>query len=273
MAGWRNDSVACGRFKGEGPLKTLIQGARYAYRYARHKFDAFQAFGSDGANGGSHLPHSVVRPLATYAPWRSDREFQTAFELIRSNTLVDFYRCYDLWQLVAESGKLGTGDILEIGVWRGGTGCLMAQRAKLMGIPATVYLCDTFEGVVKASSSDRHYAGGEHADTSEAIVTALANRLKLDNIEILRGTFPEQTGSLVANTSFRLCHIDVDVYESGREVLSWVWPRLAPGGMVVFDDYGFLSTGGITRLVNEERSRADRLMLHNLNGHAVFVKL
>jgi len=31
--------------------------------------------------------------------------------------------------------------------------------------------------------------------------------------------------------------------------------------------------GGITRLVNEERSKTDRLMLHNLNGHAVFVKL
>jgi O-methyltransferase len=43
--------------------------------------------------------------------------------------------------------------------------------------------------------------------------------------------------------------------------------------MVVFDDYGCLSTGGITRLVNEERSKTDRLMLHNLNGHAVFVKL
>ena len=59
----------------------------------------------------------------------------------------------------------------------------------------------------------------------------------------------------------------------GREILAWVWPRLATGGIVVFDDYGFLSTGGITRLVNEERSKTDRLMLHNLNGHAVFVKL
>jgi O-methyltransferase len=250
-----------------------MQGVQYAYRYARHKFDAFQAFGASGSNGGSHLPHAVVRPLATYAPWRSDHEFQAAFDLVRSNTLVDFYRCYDLWQLVAEAGKLPGGDILEIGVWRGGTGCLMAQRATLTGAGVTVYLCDTFRGVVKAGSSDPHYAGGEHADTSEATVTDLAKRLGLDNIKILCGTFPEQTGHMVANESFRLCHIDVDVYDSGREIMAWVWPRLVRGGIVVYDDYGFLSTGGITRLVNEERSKADRLMLHNLNGHAVFIKL
>jgi O-methyltransferase len=254
-------------------LKALIQGVQHACRYALHKFDAFQAFGTAGANGGEHLPHAVVRPLATYAPWRSDCEFQTAFELIRSNTLVDLYRCYDLWQLVAEAGKLPSGDILEVGVWRGGTGCLMARRAELLGTPAAVYLCDTFRGVVKAGASDRGYSGGEHADTSEATVRDLAGRFGLDNIKILCGTFPEETGHLVANASFRLCHIDVDVYDSGRAILGWVWPRLVRGGIVVFDDYGFLSTGGITRLVNEERSKSDRLMLHNLNGHAALVKV
>jgi O-methyltransferase len=254
-------------------MKAWTQGVQYAYRYARHKFDAFQAFGPAGANGGSHLPHSVVRPVATYSPWRADHEFQAAFELIRTNTLVDVYRCYDLWQLIAEAGKLPTGDIVEVGVWRGGTGCLMAKRAQLRGLNATVYLCDTFQGVVKAGTSDRHYAGGEHSDTSEGMVTDLASSLGLNNIKILRGTFPEQTGHLIADVTFRLCHIDVDVYDSGRDVLAWVWPRLTPGGMVVFDDYGCLSTGGITRLANEERVKTDRLMLHNLNGHAVFVKL
>lgn len=254
-------------------MKTLLQGAQYAYRYARHKYDAFQAFGPAGENGGSHLPHSVVRPVATYSPWRADHEFQAAFESVRPNTLVDVYRCFDLWQLVAEAGKLPAGDIIEVGVWRGGTGCLMAQRAKLAGIQSIIYLCDTFQGVVKAGASDRHYAGGEHADTSEAMVTGLAKHLDLDNIQILCGTFPDETSHLVADASFRLCHIDVDVYESGRDILAWVWPRLVRGGIVVFDDYGCLSTGGITQLVNEERSRTDRLMLHNLNGHAVLIKL
>jgi O-methyltransferase len=138
--------------------------------------------------------------------------------------------------------------------------------------PVTFYLCDTFQGVVKTGAQDRQYTGGEHADTSQDLVAALANKLGLSNIKILTGTFPEETGHVVAGLTFRMCHIDVDVYESGREILNWVWPRLVSGGIVVFDDYGFLSTGGITRLVNEERDKPDRVMIHNLNRHAVFVK-
>jgi O-methyltransferase len=255
-------------------LKSWIQAVRYTYRYTRHRLDAFKAFGDAGAApGSSHLPHSVVQPVATYSPWRADPEFQAVFTAIRQNTLVDVYRCYDLWQLVREATKLDSGEILEVGVWRGGTGCLMGRRLKLLGSPATVHLCDTFQGVVKAGTTDSHYSGGEHADTSQKIVEALAASLDLHNIKILAGVFPEETGHQVENLQFRLCHIDVDVYESGREILHWVWPRLVRGGIVVFDDYGFLSTGGITRLVNEERAKPDRLMLHNLNGHAVLIKL
>lgn len=254
-------------------MRGIAQATQYAYRYATRKLDAFQAFGEAGVSPSKpHLPHSVLKPLATYSPWRADTEFRRTFEIIRGSTLVSEYRCYDLWQLVTEAGKLPAGDILEVGVWRGGTGCLMARRAELSAIPAKVYLCDTFQGVVNAGKFDRHYSGGEHSDTSSEVVRVLARRLGVNSIEILTGVFPEQTGPQLAASSFRLCHIDVDVYESGREILEWVWPRLVTGGIVVFDDYGFLSTGGITRLVNEERSKPDRMMLYNLNGHAVFFK-
>ena len=253
-------------------VKALLRGAQYAYRYTTHKFDAFRAFGSAAAAPGSHLlPHSIVKPVATYSPWLSDLEFKKTFHVIGPNTLVDLYRCYDLWELVSQVSKLPSGDILEVGVWRGGTGCLIAQRAKLCGLASVIYLCDTFDGVVKTGSSDRHYSGGEHSDTSEERVARLATSLDL-NVRILAGTFPEQTGGEIEQGKFRLCHIDVDVYESGRDVFDWVWPRLVPSGVVVFDDYGFLSTGGITRLVNEKKQLPNCFMIHNLNGHAIFIK-
>ena len=34
-------------------MKAWSQGVQYAYRYARHKFDAFQAFGPAGATASS----------------------------------------------------------------------------------------------------------------------------------------------------------------------------------------------------------------------------
>jgi len=62
-------------------------------------------------------------------------------------------------------------------------------------------------------------------------------------------------GCAIADRSFRFCHIDVDAYQSGKDVLSWVWPSLAVGGIVVFDDFGFSSTRGIAALVHEEEAK------------------
>jgi len=214
---------------------------------------------------------SSIVAWATYSPWLLDEEFQKTHTAISDFTLVDLFRCYELWHLLAQTVDL-EGDIIEVGTWRGGTGCLMGHRAATLGMSAQVFLCDTFEGVVKTSDADASYSGGEHADTSQPLVQGLADGMGLTNVSLLKGIFPEDTADQVADRSFRFCHIDVDVYQSGKDVLYWVWPRMPIGGIVVFDDFGFSSTRGITKLVHEEERRADRVCFQNLNGHAVFVK-
>ncbi|MBK7770448.1 MAG: class I SAM-dependent methyltransferase [bacterium] len=213
---------------------------------------------------------SVLMSWATYSPWLLDQDFQDCHAKIRDYTLVDLYRCWELWHLLGQTQHIG-GDVIEVGTWRGGTGCLLGQRARMLGLPVSVFLCDTFEGVVKTGTADI-YQGGEHSDTSLAIVSECAASLKLDNLRILCGIFPDKTAAEIADRAFRFCHIDVDVYQSGKDVLEWVWPRLAVGGVVVFDDFGFSSTRGIAKLVHEEENAGDRVSIQNLNGHAVFVK-
>jgi O-methyltransferase len=216
-----------------------------------------------------------VSPSATYAPWNMDALFLATYEEVKSYTLVDLYRCWELWTLVEQSAKL-EGDLIEIGVWRGGTGAIMAKKAMSCGIDGLVYLCDTFRGVVKAGSNDTRYKGGEHANTSRQMVELLIHdRLRLDNVRILEGIFPDETAYLVEGqrTRFRLCHIDVDVYQSAKDIIDWIWERMVVGGMIVYDDYGFNGCQGITKFVNEQSTARDRLVLHNLNGHALVVKL
>src|ERR1017187_10691014 len=58
--------------------------------------------------------HSVLLPKATYSPWMGDRDFRAAYAAVEKSTLVDVYRCYELWQLVAETAKAGAGDLLEV---------------------------------------------------------------------------------------------------------------------------------------------------------------
>ncbi len=210
--------------------------------------------------------HGEVRPLARYSPWRTDREFRRIYSLISPSTLVDEYRCYELWRLAKQMEHLA-GLFIEIGVWKGGTGCLIAFATH-----KSVILCDTFRGVVKAGPYDTFYKGGEHSDATEQEVRSLAKRLKvLDRIKILCGIFPEETGDFI-NDAIALCHIDVDAYESARDVFNKIWPLMVHGGVVIFDDYGFQGCEGVTRFVNEI-SPINHLFIHNLNGHAIFVKI
>jgi O-methyltransferase len=220
---------------------------------------------------GEHW-YSQSHPLATYAPWLGDPGFLAVEALVAGSTLVDRYRLYELWQLVEQVAKLGAGEFLELGVWRGGSGALVAKRARMLGVDAPVWLCDTFQGVVKTSEADPSYDGGEHADADETDVRRLVKDMGLDGVEILRGIFPDATGVRIADRTFRFCHFDLDVYDSTRDAFAWVWPRLVPGGIAVFDDYGFESCAGVTRFVDEQRSQPGRTVLHNLNGHAVMIK-
>lgn len=219
-------------------------------------------------------PYESILPVATHAPWNSDLDFLDVYRVIQTtHTLVDIYRCWELWTLAMETAKV-EGGILEVGVWRGGTGALMAKRSMLSGNTEPVFLCDTFTGVVKAGVEDAVYRGGEHANTSRGVVEALLARLGINNTHILQGIFPEDTASQIdPSIRFRLCHIDVDVYQSAKDIMDWVWDRIPPGGAVVYDDYGFQFCDGIRKVVDEQRSKKDRLVLHNLNGHAIVIKL
>ena len=140
------------------------------------------------------------------------------------------------------------------------------------GLRRHLYLADTFAGVVKAGPRDDYYKGGEHADTTLELVEEFLNNLRLTEYTVLSGIFPEESAHLVESDAIALCHIDVDVYQSAKDVVDWVWPRMPVGGIIVYDDYGFYGCEGVTALVNEEAARADRLLIHNLNGHAVIVK-
>ncbi|NKB25536.1 MAG: hypothetical protein GKR87_14390 [Kiritimatiellae bacterium] len=66
-----------------------------------------------------------IKPTSTYSPWYKDKLFIETYEKIKPYTLVDVYRYYELWSLVQQSSKL-SGGIIEIGVFRGGSGALIA---------------------------------------------------------------------------------------------------------------------------------------------------
>jgi len=222
-------------------------------------------------NEPSNFLHRRIFPGATLSPWLNDSEFLSLYMKIRNNTLVDLYRCYELWSLAKQSITI-EGDIIEVGVWRGGTGALLSSAIK--GISnKKVFLADTFSGVVKAGAMDTKYKGGEHSDTSQSIVNDLLKSLSINNVEILKGIFPDETQHAIKGP-VSLLHCDVDVYSSAKDIVEWCLPRLSVGGIIIFDDYGFSGCEGVTAFCEELKLKnEDFRFIHNLNGHAVFIKI
>jgi O-methyltransferase len=246
-------------------LKTLSRALLRRWGFSVY---AIPKNGSETRDG---YAYAETHPNATLAPWLADRDFMRAFEEVQQSTLVDIYRLYELWTLVAETAKIG-GDIVEVGAWRGGSGCLMARHAQMLNSDVKVWLCDTFSGVVKADTQDSTYRGGEHSDATEASVKRLAWKMGLNNVQTLVGVFPDQTGPSCLADSIRLLHVDVDVYQSAKDIVLYLWGRLPPGAVIVFDDYGFVGCDGVTRFVDDLRSKSNLIYLYNLNGHAVLIK-
>jgi O-methyltransferase len=213
------------------------------------------------------LSHETINTYATYAPWLMDEEFNHLLEKVREHTMVDVYRLWELFDITKMCQDI-PGDVLEVGVWRGGTGAFLTTNSP----NKLVYLADTFTGVVNPSDNDFSYNGGEHADTSVQIVEELLKSIGSSNYFLLQGEFPSETGHLIPD-SLCFVHIDVDVYDSARQIWEFIQGRISLGGVVVFDDYGFSSTDGVTKLVNEIRTSKRFKFFYNLNGHAILIRI
>jgi O-methyltransferase len=218
--------------------------------------------------------YSVIKSSSDYSPWLGDKYFLKLYSEIKDNTLVDILRCFELWELTEYVHSLNkVAAIIEVGVWRGGTAAIIGSKLNKLDSTVSFYLADTFVGVAKASNEDAFYIGGEHADTDVNFVTKWLNPF-YKNYKILQGIFPNDTANSIPEYEvFSLCHIDVDVYESAKDIVEWIWDRIIVGGVIVFDDYGFHTCNGITKFVNAQKLLKGRIVLHNINGHAIIVKL
>jgi O-methyltransferase len=187
-------------------------------------------------DGEQYKPH--------YSPWLAPW-FRELHASIAPHTTVSIDRCWTLWQGLSHASNV-EGDVLEAGVFQGGTAKLLDTA--LNGRPdKALLLFDSFGGMKETSDQDRH-APGDFADTSLEHVQSLFG--DLSNVSFYPGWIPDTFRGL-ENHRFCFAHVDLDLYQGILDTLTFVYPRMSPGGVIVFDDYGFASCPGARKAVDE----------------------
>ena len=176
------------------------------------------------------------------------------------------------------------GDLVECGVWRGGS--MMAAALTLVRLGdagRTLHLFDTFAGMPMPEEHDVALTGShapaldrwqrdQRADHNEWAYApletvrdnVLATGYPSDRVRLVPGpveeTIPDHAPQTIA-----LLRLDTDWYASTRHELEHLYPRLAPGGVLIIDDYG--SWAGARKAV-DEYDPVRRLFLARLDGFA-----
>lgn len=158
------------------------------------------------------------------------------------------------------------GAIVECGVYHGRTVNLLAKWAP----DRRVFGFDSFEGLPQdwtgRESAGSYSTGGRLPEVRE-------------NVELVKGWFDRTLPAFAARleqqaeSTIALLHIDCDIYSSTLEALTALGPRLAPGAVVVFDEYtGYAGwRDHEARAWDEFRARGDtrsRLCLAQLLGQS-----
>lgn len=234
-------------------------------------------FGKTSLWPGTYIAHVPDRYSSNHEAYlRRGGEFDRhVAEFVRgngANNSGDMPRYFCLALICDQIAKEGlTGDVAELGVYRGSTAVLFAALARKLG--STAYLFDTYEGF------DATDLVGIDADknrnfmdiTLQSVRSFVGDR----NVKYVKGHFPDSASDLPSGLRFCLVHIDCDLYAPTKAALQYFYPRLIAGGFLVMHDYAGLYWNGVEKAVDEFLAdKPERLIpIPDRSGTAVIRKL
>jgi O-methyltransferase len=212
-----------------------------------------------------------------------DPEFMRAYRACSDYTLTSVPLMYSLYvatQYVARA-KI-PGDIVECGVWRGGSMMLAAMALRRHGdLSRRLFLYDTYDWSWESPSSRDGVIHGEATPVSspesdalrcafarEASETAVKENMvstgyPADQIITVRGMV-QQTIPATSPDQIALLRLDTDYFESTYHEMQHLFPRLVSGGVLIIDDYAKFR--GATAAVDQYLAEQGiEVLLHRLD--------
>ncbi len=204
---------------------------------------------------GYHLYPKDTRPMLRHDMER-DEAFIALYKRCLPYTMTNMERLFMLHRAVQHvADRKIPGDWVECGVWRGGSAMMMALTLRALDKTGEdLYLFDTYEGMPEPTPEDRRYDGSDSRADWEAAQRDTHNDWCFASLEDVRQNlaktgYPEERLHFIkgkvqdtleshAPQQIALLRLDTDWYASTRHELEILYHRLAPGGILILDDYG-----------------------------------
>lgn len=159
------------------------------------------------------------------------------------------------------------GSFAEVGVYKGDTAELLAH---FKSHHKKLFLFDTFDGLPTTSKIDSEYKKGQFKDTN---LEAVKKRLEpYNDVEIYKGIFPKHNFNFVKDEIFSLVHLDVKLYKSYKDCLSFFYPRMVRGGILVINDYLSVKSIACKRAVDEYFENKSEIPIWSAKPQVCIVK-
>jgi len=166
---------------------------------------------------------------------------------LEAETMVGLKRLDNLRNCVTSVIRNGVpGDLIETGVWRGGSSIFMRAILKAYGDTSRkVWLADSFRGLpppdpvrYPVDEGDTLWKYAELAIPMEQVKANFSRYGLLDDqVAFLPGWFRD-TLATAPIERLAVLRLDGDLYESTMEALVALYPKVSAGGFVIVDDYG-----------------------------------
>jgi O-methyltransferase len=233
------------------------------------------------------------KDLRTMFPEATAGQLQIMNE-VRPFTMTSWERVWALLQAVGYvHARRIEGDIVECGVWRGGSSMAAARALLLAGDAARqLWLFDTYAGMNKPTADDRRIRSDEPAlgkwlETSTAQDGSDWCKASLEDVRdnMKRTGYPEDRIRMVAGrveetlldpanipAKIAILRLDTDWYESTRMELEYLFERVSPGGIVILDDYGHWA--GAKKAVDESLATQPPYFMNRIDASGrIMVKI
>ncbi|MDD5304095.1 MAG: macrocin O-methyltransferase [Elusimicrobia bacterium] len=176
-----------------------------------------------------------------------------------SDNIYKQFRFYAYAQLAEYAAKaLPDKDFAECGCWKGHSTRMIATIMKEAGARGRFLVFDSFEGGLSEFGADDVSMLGPMTPEQIKVQRELfrsgldevkGNLSEFDFIDYYAGWIPERFAE-AAGREFAFVNIDVDLAAPVRDSLQFFYPRLARGGVMTFDEYGYTYYPGVKKEVD-----------------------